>query len=56
MLPVTPQFPIYTTGNTPPPKPMTSKIYVGNQALLEQLRIQRAFEKLITTRASAFTR
>jgi hypothetical protein len=50
MGPITPQFPIYTTGNIPPPKPLTSKIFVGNKALLEQLRIQRAIEKLLTER------
>jgi len=50
MLPITPQFPFYTTGSVPPPKPLTSRIYVGNKALLEQLRIQRALEKLVVER------
>jgi len=45
-----PQFPIYTTGKVPPPKPLNSKIYQGNKALLEQLQIQRALEKLVTER------
>jgi hypothetical protein len=53
MGPMKPQFPIYTTGNVPPPKPLTSKIYEGNKALLQQLRIQSAIEKLVTERASA---
>ena len=55
MLPITPQFPLYTTGSIPPPKPLTSKIYVGNKALLEQLRIQRALEKLVAGRAAKGT-
>lgn len=53
MGPLTPQFPIYTTGKVPPPKPLNSKLYMGNKALLEQLKIQRALEKLATGRASA---
>jgi hypothetical protein len=51
MGPIKSQFPIYTTGNVPPPKPLNSKIYEGNKALLEQLQIQKALERLIKERA-----
>jgi hypothetical protein len=53
MGPLTPQFPIFTTGKVPPPKPLDSKLYLGNKALLEQLKIQGALEKLARGRASA---
>jgi hypothetical protein len=52
MEPLKPQFPVYETGAVPPPKPLTVKIYEGNKALLEQLRIQAALERLAKNRAS----